>query len=141
MKLHPGEGPISLIFFYHNSNSMEISFCCNSISENHIATNIFICHDSSAVVSCVKFCCNRNVKNKTFGKKIVREMGLWFIFYGIYCQMGPWLIFCGIYRETGPWLIFWGIYSEMGPWLIFNGMYSEMGPWFIFYGMYPEMGP
>ena len=50
------QGPISLTFFHHNSNSMEISFSCNSITGDHIATKFGTCHDSPAVVPCAKYC-------------------------------------------------------------------------------------
>ena len=49
-------GPISLTIFHHNSNSMEISFSCNSITGDHIATKFGTCHDSPAVVPCAKYC-------------------------------------------------------------------------------------
>ena len=42
----------------HNSNLMHISFCCNSLPGQQIATNFSTCHDSSAVVACAKFCSN-----------------------------------------------------------------------------------
>ena len=50
----PGLG-ILLIIFHQDSNSMEISFCCNSIPNNHIATYFRQCHGSRAVVSCTIF--------------------------------------------------------------------------------------
>ena len=35
---------------------METSPCCNSVASHQIATNFCICHDSTAVVPCTKFC-------------------------------------------------------------------------------------
>ena len=49
-------GPVSLIFFAHNSNSMETSPCHNSVAGHQIATFFCTCHDSTAVVPCTKFC-------------------------------------------------------------------------------------
>ena len=48
--------PVSLTFFALNSNSMESSPCCNSVTGHQIATNFGTCHDSTAVVPCTKFC-------------------------------------------------------------------------------------
>ena len=42
-------GPVSLTIFARNSNSMEISPCCNSVAGHQIATNFCTCHDSTAV--------------------------------------------------------------------------------------------
>ena len=41
---------------FHNSNSIGISFSCKLIAGDHIAIKLCICHDSTAVVSCAKFC-------------------------------------------------------------------------------------
>ena len=49
-------GPVSLTIFHHNSHSTENSFSCNSIAGDHIATIFCTCHESTAVVSCAKFC-------------------------------------------------------------------------------------
>ena len=35
---------------------MKNSFCCNSIIDSQFTTNFCTCHDSTAVVSCAKFC-------------------------------------------------------------------------------------
>ena len=45
-------GPFHKRFFARNSNSMEISPCCNSVDGHQIATNFCTCHDSTAVVPC-----------------------------------------------------------------------------------------
>ena len=49
-------GPVSLTIFARNSNSMESLPCCNSVIAHQIATNFCTCHDSTAVVTCTKFC-------------------------------------------------------------------------------------
>ena len=54
--------PVSLTFFARNSNSMENSSCCNSVAAHQIETNFCTCHDSTAVVSCTKFCSNHFIR-------------------------------------------------------------------------------
>ena len=49
-------GPGLLTNFNHNSNSVDILFCCNFIYGHNIAINFCTCHYSTAVVSCAKFC-------------------------------------------------------------------------------------
>ena len=48
--------PFHKRFFHHNSNSMEISFSCNSITGDHIPTKFGTYHDNPAVVPCAKYC-------------------------------------------------------------------------------------
>ena len=50
--------------FARNSNSMETLPCCNSIVVHQTATNFCTCHDSTAVLSCAKFCSYGWVKIK-----------------------------------------------------------------------------
>ena len=46
-----------------NSNSMDISFDIIQLLDIHqIATNICTCHDSTAVVTCAKFCCDHFIR-------------------------------------------------------------------------------
>ena len=49
-------GPFHLRFFDRNSNSTEISPCCNSVAGSQVAPNLCTCHDNTAVVPCTKFC-------------------------------------------------------------------------------------
>ena len=51
------------MIFHTNSNSKPNSFCINSLHGYQIATNFCTWHDSYAVVSCAKFCCNHLIKN------------------------------------------------------------------------------
>ena len=53
--------PFHKRFFHHNSNSMEISFSSNSVTDDYIATKFGTCHDSPAVVSCAKYCSDHYV--------------------------------------------------------------------------------
>ena len=46
-------------FVHHNSNSMEISFSCNSVAGDHVATKFRSCHDRTAVVPRAKLCSDR----------------------------------------------------------------------------------
>ena len=55
-------GPISQTIFARNSNSMEISPCCNSVDGHQIATNFCTCHDSKAVVPCTQFCSDHCIR-------------------------------------------------------------------------------
>ena len=48
--------PVSLSFFVHNSYSVETPPCCNSLTDQQIATNFCTCHDSTAVVPRANFC-------------------------------------------------------------------------------------
>ena len=49
-------GPISRRIFRRDSNSREnLWFLCNAIIGYHIATKLYTCHDSTAVVPCAKF--------------------------------------------------------------------------------------
>ena len=47
---------ISLTIVAGDSCSMEMSFCCNSNTGRQIPRNLCACYDSTAVVSCAKFC-------------------------------------------------------------------------------------
>ena len=49
-------------FFAHNSNSMETSRCRNSVADHQIATTFCTCHDSTAVVTCTKFCSDHGIR-------------------------------------------------------------------------------
>ena len=42
--------------FTHNSNLMEISFCCNSVPGHQIATKFCTLDDNSAVIPCTEYC-------------------------------------------------------------------------------------
>ena len=55
-------------FFHHNSNSMEISFSCNSIAGDHITTKFCTRHDSIAVMPCAKFCSDHFIRIWMRGK-------------------------------------------------------------------------
>ena len=48
-------GAHSLTIFARNSNSMETTPCCNSVTGHQIATNFCPCHGSTAVVPCTTF--------------------------------------------------------------------------------------
>ena len=50
--------PIPLMFFTHNSNLMANPFRHNFILGYQITTNFCTCHNSTAVVTCAKFCCD-----------------------------------------------------------------------------------
>ena len=39
--------------------SMEISFCSSSTADQHIPTNVYTCHISTAAIACAKFCSNQ----------------------------------------------------------------------------------
>ena len=56
------QGPVSLMFFACNSNSMETSSCCDSVAGHQIATIFCTCHDSTAVVPCTKFCSVHSIR-------------------------------------------------------------------------------
>ena len=60
----PGDhGSILLInFFPSNLNSMENSFCWNSVPGNEITTIFCTCLDSKAVGSWAKFCSNQRIR-------------------------------------------------------------------------------
>ena len=63
-KTHRGDCAQRLIaqtIFYHNSYSMGIWFCCNSMFSRYIATKFSTCHDSTAVVTCAKFCSDQMI--------------------------------------------------------------------------------
>ena len=52
-----------LLWVYHcNSNLMENLFRCNFVHDFQIATKFCTCHDSTAVVSCAKFCSRYFIK-------------------------------------------------------------------------------
>ena len=71
----------------HSQFSFEvILYCCNLVIDNQITTDFCTCHDSIAVVSCAKFCCDpliriwmrRKLKfpwNLNCGGEIVGEVG------------------------------------------------------------------
>ena len=50
------------VFFAHNSNSMEIWPCHDSVAGHKIATNFCTCHNSIAVVPCTKFCSDHCIR-------------------------------------------------------------------------------
>ena len=82
-------GPGLLTNFNHNSNSVDILFCCNFIFGHDIAINFCTCHDSTAVVSCAKFCGDFLVSLLEFGwekNEIPSEYELW---WKIVCEMRP----------------------------------------------------
>ena len=54
-------GPFHQQFFY--CNSMEIWFCCHLDSNKVNTTKFGTWHDSIAVVSCAKICCNLTASN------------------------------------------------------------------------------
>ena len=56
-------GPVSLMFFHRNSNSMEISFHSHLDSNTVIATKCSTWHDSCAVVACTEFVCDLMTSN------------------------------------------------------------------------------
>ena len=61
--LMTSQGPVSLTVFHRNSNSMEISFHSHLDSNTAIVTKFCTWHDSCAVVSCAKICCDLMVSN------------------------------------------------------------------------------
>ena len=64
-------GPIALMVFIHNQNLIEISLSWNSVLTFEVATNFYTCHDSTAVVACVKFCSDQNFFKGEWGQKFV----------------------------------------------------------------------
>ena len=67
--LYDGQGPVSLRFFHHNSNSMEISFHSHLDSNTVIATKLCTWHDSCAVVACAKNCCDLMASNRVMARR------------------------------------------------------------------------
>ena len=79
-------GPVSQMVFCSNSNSMETSPCCCSISGHQIATEFCTCHDSTAVVSYAKFC----IDHFEFGWE-QNEISITFeLCWNFFSEMGPW---------------------------------------------------
>ena len=62
-------GPVSLTVFHRNSNSMEISFNSHLHSNTVIATKCCTWHDSCAVVTCAKICCNLMASNRITARR------------------------------------------------------------------------
>ena len=56
------QGPIALTIFHHNSNSMEISFSCNSVAGDPLVTKFCTCYDSTAVMPCAKLCSDHFIR-------------------------------------------------------------------------------
>ena len=56
------DGPVSLMIFARNSNSIKTSPCCNSLAGHRIATNFCKCHDSTAVAPCTQFCSDHCIR-------------------------------------------------------------------------------
>ena len=48
----------SILISLRNSNSMEISPCCNPVTGLQMVTHFCTCHNNPTVVSCAKFCCD-----------------------------------------------------------------------------------
>ena len=55
--------PFHQQFYHRNSNSMKISFHSHLDSDTMIVTNVWIWHDSCAVVACAKICCDLMTAN------------------------------------------------------------------------------
>ena len=55
-----GQVPISQAIVHRNSNSIINPFCCNSMLSDLIATICYACHNTTAAMSCVKFCTNQS---------------------------------------------------------------------------------
>ena len=53
-----------------NSNLMENSPCCSSMTDHRVTTNFCACHDSRAVVACAKFCSDYFVRMEVRAKWI-----------------------------------------------------------------------
>ena len=71
-----GQGPVSLRFFHHNSNSMEISFHFHLDSNTVIATKLCTWHDSCAVVACAKICCDLMASSRVMARRCFHR--IWF---------------------------------------------------------------
>ena len=74
--------------FHHNVNSIEISFCCKSISDHHIATNICACHDSCAVMACAQFSSDYYVRIWIRAKWIIHQF--WIVMGKSLVRWVPW---------------------------------------------------
>ena len=70
-EINPGH--VSLTVISRNSNSMEISSCCNPVAGHQITTKSCTCHDSTAAVPCTKFCSDHVLESMWEGKKIHRS--------------------------------------------------------------------
>ena len=56
-------------FLYHNSKLINNLFGSYSNSNIVIATNVCTCHDSTAAMACVKFCCDMISRNGLTAKR------------------------------------------------------------------------
>ena len=67
--LFGAQGPVPLMVFHHNSNSMEILFHSNLDSNIVIATKLCTWHDSCAVMACAKICCHLMASNGIMARR------------------------------------------------------------------------
>ena len=66
-----------LLFFHHNSNVMEISYCSHLNFNQPIAPSFFTCHDSCAVMACAKSWNDIITKNWITVKRNFHQ--IWFV--------------------------------------------------------------
>ena len=86
--LYWDQGPFHKQIFICNSNSMEISPCCNPITDHQIATNFCTYHDSTAVMSCAKFCGDHLVRIVLRAKQHFRR--IWIVMEKTSVKWAPW---------------------------------------------------
>ena len=87
--IHILQEPISLTIFARNSNSIELSPCCNSVAGHQIATNFCAFHDSTAVVSCTKFCSDHGIRIEVSVKRNFHR--IWIAIEKPLSETGPWV--------------------------------------------------
>ena len=80
-------GPFHERLFTRNSNSIEISDCCNSVAGHTITATFCTCHDSTAVVPCTKFCSDSCVRIVVTVKRNLRR--IWMAMEKTLVKWGP----------------------------------------------------
>ena len=74
-------------FFTFNADLKWKSFHCYFIPFNYTTTKFYTCHDSTVVMSCVKFCSDHCIKH---GSKMEIPSNLKIMTGKITCEMGHW---------------------------------------------------
>ena len=80
--------PFHYRFFTHNSNSFQIPFCCNSVSNCQIATKFCKHHDHIQLVSYANLNSNYYLTISTSTKSNFHQ--IWIVMENTISETGPW---------------------------------------------------
>ena len=101
-------GLISLCIFIHNSNSIKIIPCCNSVISvlgHQIATKFCTCHDSFAVVACANFCSDHFARIWMTAQQMFLKFELWWTNHQCDVRQGGNAMFLpGTWGGTRAWV-------------------------------------